>query len=147
MPDIFTKKKRSEVMSKIRSKGTKIELKMKNALEGAGIDFQYQPKLFGKPDFLIPPGVVVFCDSSFWHGRNWSKLRTQLKKEYWYNHIKRNKERDKIVTATLNKKGYRVIRFWDNLIEKEIEACITKVKEVTSELRRAPISGIKNESV
>ena len=37
MPDMFTKEKRSEIMSKIRSKGTKIELKMKAALEEAEI--------------------------------------------------------------------------------------------------------------
>lgn len=129
MPDMFTKEKRSEIMSKIRSKGTKIELRMKRAFEKGEIEFQYQPKMLGNPDFFIPPSVVVFCDSSFWHGRNWSKLKKKLRTEYWYNHIKRNKERDEKLTAALRERGYVVLRFWDDQIEKEIEKCVTKVKE------------------
>lgn len=128
MPDQFTKQKRSEIMSKIRSKGTKIELKMKKALDESGLRYEYQPKLFGNPDFLIPPNVVVFCDSSFWHGRNWNALKRKLRKEYWYNHIKRNKERDKKVTATLKEKGYTVLRFWDDQIDKNIGKCVENIK-------------------
>lgn len=74
VPDIFSKEKRSEIMSKIRSKGTKIELRMKKALEETGVEFEYQPKMFGRPDFFVPPNIAVFCDSSFWHGRNWRGL-------------------------------------------------------------------------
>lgn len=129
MPDIFTKEKRSQVMSRIRSRGTGIELKMKNALEKSGMRFQYQPKMFGKPDFLIFPNVVVFCDSSFWHGRNWKKLSKQLKNKYWYDHIKRNKERDSKVTQTLKNMDYAVLRFWDYEIEKQIEKCILRIAE------------------
>lgn len=128
MPDIFTKEKRSEVMSKIRSKGTKIELKMKAALEEAGIEFEYQPKMLGKPDFLISHNIAVFCDSSFWHGRNWDTLRLKLSKDYWYDHIKRNRSRDQKVNAKLKSKGYIVLRFWDTQIEKQIHNCIEQIK-------------------
>lgn len=132
MPDVFTKEKRSEVMSKIRSKGTKIELKMKEALEGNRISFEYQPKMFGKPDFLILPNIVIFCDSSFWHGRNWNKLKKQLSKQYWYGHIKQNRERDKKITKTLKETGYVVLRFWDDQIEKNIKKCVEEIKEIIS---------------
>jgi len=130
MPDVFTKEKRSEIMSKIRSKGTKIELLMKKALEDSGIRFEYQPKMFGKPDFLISPNMVIFCDSSFWHGRDWRRLKTHLSRPYWYDHIRRNRERDKLVTVALRKKGYTVVRFWDYQIEKEIEKCIERIRYV-----------------
>ena len=129
MPDVFTKKKRSEVMSKIRSKGSKIEMKMKGMLEEHKISYEYQPKLFGKPDFLIEPNIVVFCDSSFWHGRNWGKLQKQLKKGYWQNHIRKNIERDNLVNATLKNQGYIVLRFWDDEIGKNPEACIRRIQE------------------
>ena len=129
MPDMFSKEKRSEIMAKIKSKGTKIELKMKAELDKNGVEYEYQPKVFGKPDFLIPPNIVVFCDSSFWHGRNWEKLRERLPNEYWYEHIKRNVKRDKIVTKKLRKEGYVVLRFWDNQIEKETGKSIDKIKE------------------
>lgn len=129
MPDVFTKKKRSEVMAKIRSKGSKIEMKMKEMLEEHKISYEYQPRLFGKPDFLVEPNIVVFCDSSFWHGRNWEKLRKQLKKGYWQNHIRKNIERDGLVNATLRNQGYIVLRFWDDGIRKNPEECIRKIQE------------------
>ena len=129
MPDMFTKEKRSEIMSRIRSKGTKIELKMKAALEKADINFEYQPKMFGSPDFLIPPNIVLFCDSSFWHGKNWNKLKKQLSKQYWHDHIKRNRERDKAVNRKLKQEGYLVLRFWDDQINKNTETCIEAIKE------------------
>lgn len=128
MPDMFTKEKRSEIMSKIKSKGSKIELKMIRCLEEAKIDFSYQPKLFGKPDFLIQPNIVVFCDSSFWHGRDWRKLQSQLS-GHWLEHIQKNRKRDKIVNRTLKKEGYVVLRFWDFEINGDIEKCLGKIKE------------------
>jgi DNA mismatch endonuclease (patch repair protein) len=132
MPDVFTKEKRSQVMAKIRSKRSKMEMKMKEALESNKIDYEYQPKLFGKPDFLIPPRIVLFCDSSFWHGRNWGKLRLQLKEGYWQEHIRKNKVRDIIVNKTLQKEGYAVLRFWDDEIAKDIESCIKRIQAAKS---------------
>jgi len=129
MPDVFSKEKRSQVMAKIRSKGSKIELKMKGALEENRISHEYQPKLFGKPDFLIEPKIALFCDSSFWHGRNWKKLKKQLKKGYWQDHIRKNIERDALVNKTLKNQGYVVLRFWDDEIRKDIENCISRIQE------------------
>jgi DNA mismatch endonuclease (patch repair protein) len=127
MSDVFTKKKRSEIMSRIRSKGTKIELRMKQSLEENDLKFEYQPKIFGKPDFLIPPNIVVFCDSAFWHGRRWNRLKPQLKKGYWQEHINNNRKRDRLVNQTLRKEGYVVLRFWDEDIEKHIDKCLEKI--------------------
>jgi len=129
MPDKYTKEKRSEIMSKIRSKGTQIELTMKRALEEQGIEFDYQPKVFGTPDFLIPPNIAVFCDSSFWHGRNWNKLKKKLPKGYWRAHIEENRKRDKLVNVQLQKEGYVVFRFWDYQIVKHMNRCIGKIQK------------------
>ena len=129
MPDMFTKKKRSEVMSRIRSKGTKIEMKMMKTLEESNIKFEYQPKIFGKPDFLVYPNIVVFCDSSFWHGREWKTLKRELNEGYWQEHIKKNRNRDRLVNKQLRKAGYTVLRFWDDEINKKIQSCVTKIKE------------------
>jgi DNA mismatch endonuclease (patch repair protein) len=129
MPDTFTRKKRSEIMSKIRSKGTQIELKMKTALEEAEIGFQYQPKLYGNPDFLVHPRIAVFCDSSFWHGRDWGKLKRKLPAEYWYDHIRNNRKRDVAVNRRLKKEGFAVLRFWDTEIITAIGECISEIKK------------------
>jgi DNA mismatch endonuclease (patch repair protein) len=129
MTDKFTKEKRSKIMSKIRSKNTDIEIILKKALEENCIDFEYQPKLFGKPDFLIPPKIAIFCDSSFWHGRNWLELDKKLTKRYWHEHIKRNIERDLFVNEQLTNQHFIVLRFWDFQLKKEIDSCIKKIKD------------------
>lgn len=129
MPDVFTKEKRSTIMSKIQSKGTGIERKMMKALEDGRIEFQYQPKMYGKPDFLVYPNIAVFCDSSFWHGRNWSRLREKLPNEYWRNHIRNNRERDKKISSFLTKSGFTVLRFWDKDIERNTGCCVERIQE------------------
>ena len=132
MPDMFSKEKRSEIMSKIKSKGTKIEVKMIKALEENDVAFEYQPKIFGKPDFLIHPNIALFCDSSFWHGRNWKELKPKLKKEYWQDHISKNIRRDKTVNEKLIQDGYVVLRFWDTQINKDMESCIITIKQAVT---------------
>jgi DNA mismatch endonuclease (patch repair protein) len=66
----------------------------------------FEPKMFGNPDFLIQPNIIVFCDSSFWHGRDWSSLRKRLPQGYWREHIERNRKRDRLVNAHLKKRNY-----------------------------------------
>ena len=51
MADTFSEEKRSKIMSRIRSKGTKLELQFKDLLKG--LRFQYQPKIKGRPDFAL----------------------------------------------------------------------------------------------
>jgi DNA mismatch endonuclease, patch repair protein len=100
----------------------------KATLEENAFEFDYQPKLFGKPDFLIKPNIVVFCDSSFWHGRNWKKLKPQLKEGYWQEHILGNIRRDRIVNSTLKKENYIILRFWDKEITKFPNKVIKKIR-------------------
>ncbi len=128
MTDMFTKEERSAIMSKIKSKGTKIELTMMRALEQNNIEFEYQPKMLGKPDFLVYPNLAVFCDSSFWHGNNWKVLKKKLSKGYWLEHIGNNRKRDKLVNDRLKKEGYVVLRFWDKDIFQDINGCIKKIE-------------------
>ncbi len=51
MADIFTQEKRSWVMSRIRGKDTKIELRMKQLLADTGYRFEMHPEMYGNPDF------------------------------------------------------------------------------------------------
>jgi DNA mismatch endonuclease (patch repair protein) len=133
---MFTKEKRSQIMAKIRSKGSKIEMIMKQSLEDHSIKYVYQPKIYGKPDFLVKPKIAVFCDSSFWHGRNWHKLKTQLHEGYWQQHINENRKRDAQVNQKLKEQGYTVLRFWDEDIKKKIEECIEKISHARRAVKR-----------
>jgi DNA mismatch endonuclease (patch repair protein) len=130
--DKFSKKKRSEIMSKIRGKNTKLDLAMKSLLRTARIEFVMYPRIFGNPDFLVGDRLAIFCDSSFWHGRNWTRLRAQLRNgsnpKYWIGHIASNRRRDRFVNASLKKEGYVVLRFWDEKIYKRGTECVVRIK-------------------
>jgi len=138
--DGFSKAQRSLLMSRIRSRNTSIDLAMKKLLRKAGIPSKMYPKMVGNPDFLIGEKVVVFCDSGFWHGRNWRKLKTQLGRgsnaSYWVAHIARNRNRDRQVNATLQELGYRVLRFWDRQIFDKPEQCSTRIKTAVELMSR-----------
>ncbi len=130
--DKFSKAKRSLVMSQIRSKNTGLDVSMRRTLRKAEIKFEAYPKMYGNPDFLVEQCIALFCDSSFWHGRNWRKLKQQLTNgsnaKYWVEHIAKNRSRDRLVNATLRRHGLKVIRFWDDEIFKRPEACVRRIK-------------------
>ncbi|NLC30820.1 MAG: very short patch repair endonuclease, partial [Candidatus Moranbacteria bacterium] len=99
MADIFSKKKRSEIMSKVRSKETKMEVEFRKKLWRAG--FRYRKNAsgqFGKPDvFLSRYKTVIFIDSCFWHGCKKHFKMPSTRIDFWERKIERNRQRDKEV--------------------------------------------------
>ena len=128
MADIFTPKKRSWVMSRIRSRDTKIEKKMAQLLRKNRLHYRRFPKVFGSPDFAVEKKVMVFCDGDFWHGYMYSKKKKPPKK-FWRDKIERNMERDRKVTRKLRADGWSVVRLWEHDIEKRPESCIRKIRK------------------
>jgi DNA mismatch endonuclease Vsr len=119
-------------MSRIHSKDTKIEKMLGSAMFSIGLRYRKQYKALGRPDFAFPKQkVAVFCDSSFWHGRDWSTAKEKIKvrREFWIPKIERNIQRDKEVVDRLESEGWLVIRFWDCQIESDPESCAAIVKE------------------
>lgn len=118
-------------MSKIKSKRTKLDLRMEEILIEYGLDYEMYPDIYGHPDFLVRSNVLVFCDSSFWHGRNWTMLKKKLKKgnnpDYWIDHIQKNRKRDELVTKRLTRDGYVVLRLWDDEVFKQSDLCVRKI--------------------
>ncbi len=131
MVDVFTKKKRSEIMSKIRSKNTKAEKLVFSELRKKGIYFQkHYKKITGKPDIALPSKKkAVFIDGDFWHGYNFGKIKSQLPKRYWIRKIENNIKRDKIIRNRLKKQGWSILRVWEHEIIKDIDFAIDKIKE------------------
>jgi DNA mismatch endonuclease (patch repair protein) len=128
MADIFTPEKRSWVMSRIRSKDTKIEKKTASMLRKNKIRYRRFPKVFGSPDFVVEKKVIVFCDGDFWHGYQYDKKKKPPKK-FWRDKIERNMERDRKVSRTLRRDGWSVVRLWEHDIEKRPESCVRKIKK------------------
>ena len=134
--DDLTPEQRRKNMQHIRSKDTSIEVRLRHALWHEGIRYRKNyTKLIGKPDIVITKyRIVIFCDSSFWHGRNFeSKKPVATNREYWDAKIRRNMERDNEVDRQLKAEGWTVLRFWDVDINKSLEKCVQVVKEAIFE--------------
>ena len=127
MADIFTKKKRSWVMSKIRSKNTKMENLLAREMRKTKIKFNRYPKIYGSPDFIVNKNTVIFVDGCFWHKCPVHYKEPKSRKDFWIRKIKGNIKRDVRVNKKLRKEGYKVIRFWEHEIEKNHETCIKKL--------------------
>ena len=117
VPDVFTKKKRSEVMSLIKSSGNReTELKFIAILRAHGIrGWRRKLPLPGKPDFVFPQvKIAVFIDGCFWHGCRWHCRLPKSRIDFWHPKIARNKVRDRKVNRILRNEGWRVIRLWEH---------------------------------
>jgi DNA mismatch endonuclease (patch repair protein) len=118
MPDVFTEAKRSAVMSLIRGRGNKdTELRMIALFRRHGVTgWRRGMKIFGKPDFVFPrERVAVFVDGCFWHRHPKCRFAYTPKSrpEFWLPKFERNIARDRLVTQTLRKAGWTVLRVWE----------------------------------
>ena len=133
MTDVFSKEKRSEVMRNIKSKGTGLEKDAARMLRRAKIRYRSHPKAYGSPDFFVEGRLMLFCDGSFWHGRDWKKLKARLEAGnnpgYWVKHIESNRKRDRKVNRTLRAQGIPVVRLWDTDVRKRPEWCVVKIRK------------------
>lgn len=127
--DVLTKQQRSFCMSRIRSQNTKPELIIERELKKRKIYFAKNAKsIFGKPDFVFRrKKIVIFIDSDFWHGHPERFVLPKSNSEYWQNKISRNILRDKLVNKTLKKSGWKVLRFWEIDIKKDLNKVIRKI--------------------
>lgn len=130
--DVLTPEQRRRNMQAIRSKDTKIEILLAKALWKKGYRYRKNNKsIIGKPDISFKGlKIAIFCDSEFWHGKDWDnqKRRIGTNKKYWDNKISKNIERDKRVNKELTENGWIVIRFWETEIKKQLNLCIQKIE-------------------
>lgn len=151
MADRLTKEQRHKNMSHIKSKDTSIEVKLRRELWHKGYRYRKNYRqLPGKPDIAITKyKVAIFCDSEFFHGKDWEVLKPRLQKgnnaEYWIPKIQRNRERDDEVNKKLLFLGWTVIRFWGKDIMKHIDECVKVVEETVFELQLGDAEGDYND--
>lgn len=141
MADNLTPEQRKKNMQHIKSKDTKIEVKLRKALWERGFRYRKNYKeLPGKPDIVFTQyKIAVFCDSEFFHGKDWEVLKPRLEKtqnsEYWLKKISRNMERDDEVNKRLLFEGWTVIRFWGKDILKDTDECIRVIEETIFDIK------------
>lgn len=148
MSDVFSKAKRSEVMSRIRSQGNKdTELALARLFRAHGItgwrrqiQIRTSPRsspqrgkeLTVRPDFLFPKlRLAVFVDGCFWHGCPRHATQPKNNADFWLRKFAANKARDQLVSRTLRRTGWRVLRIWEHELTRKNEA------RLVARLRRA----------
>lgn len=119
--DIWSKEKRSDVMSKIRSKNTKPELFLRSWLHGQGFRFRIHRKdLPGKPDIVLPKyRTAIFVHGCFWHyhaGCNEGRI-PDTNSKFWQTKLSKNIDRDLKHQANLRESGWQVIVIWECELE------------------------------
>jgi DNA mismatch endonuclease (patch repair protein) len=148
MPDVFTQAKRSDVMSRIRSRGNRnTELALVRVFRAHGITgwrrhvevrarrdegrtmmaaptSHLTARTFRvRPDFIFPSlRLAVFVDGCFWHACPLHATKPKNNASFWRKKFAANKTRDRLVTRTLRQNGWRVLRLWEHELARKREA-------------------------
>jgi DNA mismatch endonuclease (patch repair protein) len=129
MSDVFSKRKRSEIMSRVRSRrNERTELELIRQFRQNGITgWRRNQKLFGAPDFVFPrQRVAVFVDGCFWHSCPTHRSTPATNRRFWTEKLRRNQIRDGLVTRTLRRRGWSVLRIWQHELNADHKATTLK---------------------
>jgi len=139
MADIFSKIKRSEVMSKVTAKDTRPEVKVRKFLFSKGFRYRKNDKRFpGKPDIILPKyKTAIFVHGCFWHHHDNCRAAAlpQTNYEFWKNKMETNIKRDRKNQKDLKKLGWKILVIWQcqiknrELFEKTMKRTITKIRK------------------
>ena len=116
MPDIYSKSKRSQIMSKISGKETKPEIIVRKYLFSKGFRFRKNDKrLPGKPDIVLSKyRTVIFVHGCFWHGHDCKAGKLpKTRKDFWNKKISDNRKRDFRNIMEMQEQGWHVIIVWE----------------------------------
>ena len=114
--DVFTKEKRSQIMSKIKGKDTKPEIVVRSLLHQMGYRFRlHRRDLPGNPDIVLPKHKkVIFVHGCFWHGHKDCPRakRPSTNKKFWNEKLSKSIKRDTFNQKKLKKMGWLTLIIW-----------------------------------
>lgn len=129
--DIWSKEKRSSVMSKIRSKNTKPEKLLRSLLHRKGLRYRIHRKdLPGKPDIVfVKQKVAIFVHGCFWHYHqhcNEGRIPSS-NSNFWKLKLEKNIAKDAQDVKALERLGWTVLVIWECDIEKQLDKTFFEV--------------------
>ena len=116
MADLYSKERRSEIMSHIRAQDTAPEMRVRRVLHKMGYRFRLHRKdLPGKPDIVLPKlRTVIHVHGCFWHGHTCGEGHVpKTNRRYWMPKLKRNTRRDSEHSGELRRLGWNQIVIWE----------------------------------
>lgn len=124
--DIYSPRKRSEIMSHVRAKDTSPEKRVRRIIHRMGFRFRlHDSNLPGKPDIVLPRHKkIIFVNGCFWHrhpGCGRSKL-PQTRWEWWLAKLEKNVKRDEENMKRLKSLGWTVCVLWECEVRNEPRA-------------------------
>jgi len=123
-------------MRRIRSRDTKPELLLRQALYAHGLRYRvHVSKLPGKPDIVFgPKRLAIFIHGCFWHQHSGCREASNPRSNaaYWMPKLTRNVERDRQHEQKLRDLNYRVLILWECDIERALGSAVAEVLRALS---------------
>jgi len=127
-------------MSQVKLKRGVAETMLAKALWHSGVRYRLNYRaLAGSPDIAITKQkIAVFVDGEFWHGHDWEKRKSKLKRnrEYWIEKVEENMTRDKRNDELLKTAGWSVVHFWEKEVLRNLDTCAEVVIALLSKHNR-----------
>jgi DNA mismatch endonuclease (patch repair protein) len=129
MTDRVSKSQRSYNMSQVKCRDTGLEIKLRKELHKRGLKgYRTQSNLFGKPDIIFTKyKIAIFVDGCFWHKCPICFKKPLTETDFWDKKIENNVLRDVAVNKKLINDGWKVLRFWEHEINKDINNVIDMI--------------------
>lgn len=131
MVDSLTPEQRSERMSRIRAKDSKVEMVVRRTVHGMGFRYRlHAANLPGKPDLIFPRRKkVIFVHGCFWHRHDCKLGRVPKSRlDFWLPKLDKNKERDRANREALTALGWECLTIWECEINNK-EALGARLKQ------------------
>lgn len=145
--DTLSKKGRSERMSRVRSKGSRPEMKLRRLVHGMGFRYRlHDTRLPGCPDMVFSSRrAVIFMHGCFWHRHEGCGLARMPKSRvsFWSRKLEANRLRDRRNCLKLNEMGWRVLVVWEcQLTHADLTAIARRVREFLNDT-----TGLENDEI
>jgi DNA mismatch endonuclease (patch repair protein) len=140
--DVMTPEQRKKAMRANRGR-TKPERALAARLWHCGMRYLtadgykrvYEKTVPGHPDIIFPSSrLVVFVDGCFWHGCPGCNKVPPSMSSFWLDKIRTNIKRDRRVTSTLKRRGWRVVRIWEHSV-KTNPGLVTQAEKLVKYVR------------
>ena len=115
--DTLSRAERSNVMSRVRNRGTAPERALRRLLTDMGYRYRLQyERVPGRPDIAFPGRrKVIWVHGCFWH-RHPDCPKAALPKsrrDFWVPKLERNRSRDLAVQAEARRLGWHTFVVWE----------------------------------
>jgi DNA mismatch endonuclease, patch repair protein len=138
--DRVSKSQRSSIMRQVKGRNNRsTERRFAASLAAHGIRgwTRGTKDLQGHPDIVFrSERVAIFLDGCFWHGcPQCDKQLPYNNFGYWKAKISRNVRRDLVVTRSLRRCGWTVIRIWEHDLRNQLPLAVARLAGLAPLLR------------